>query len=65
MDVRAAMEAFQVIWNNPIIWFNFLVYPGDFSLHDDFSVNLNHLKGSGFDEIVFKLNYVHQAVMSG
>ena len=30
MDVGAAMKAFQVIWKNPIIWSDILIYPGDF-----------------------------------
>ena len=30
MDVGAAMKAFQAIWNNPIIWSDILIYPGNF-----------------------------------
>ena len=30
IDVRAAMKAFQVIWNNPLIWPDILIHPVDF-----------------------------------
>ena len=63
MDVGAAMKAFQVIWNNPLIWSAILIQPGDFHcLLMYFSVIGSYLKGSGFEEIIFKLSYIHQDV---
>ena len=55
MDVGAAMKAFQVIWNNPIIWSDILIHPGDFHcMLMFFSVFESYLKGSGFDGIIFQ-----------
>ena len=55
MDVGAAMKAFQLIWNNPIIWSDILLHPGDFRcMLIFFSVIGSNPKGSGFEEIVFQ-----------
>ena len=55
MDVGAAMKAFQVVWNNPIIWWDILIHPGDFHcMFMFFSVIRSYLKGHGIEEIIFQ-----------
>ena len=55
MDVGAALKAFQVISNNPIIWSDILIHPGNVHIMLMFlSVIGSYLKGSGFEEIIFE-----------
>ena len=70
MDVGAAMKAYQVVRNNPLIWFDILIHPGDFhAMMMFFSVIGNYLQGSGFEEIVFQAKMCTsgsiKAVMNG
>ena len=45
MDVGAAMKAYQVIWNNPELWSDIIIYLGDFhAMMMFFSVIGDYLK---------------------
>ena len=57
VDVGAAMKAFQVIWNNSILWSHISLHFGNFHciLMFVFLVIGSYLKGSGFEEIIFQV----------
>ena len=53
--VGAAMKAYEVIWNNAVLWSDIIIHLGDFhAMMMFFSVIGNYLEGSGFEEIVFQ-----------
>ena len=63
MDVGVATKAFQVIWNNPIIWSDILIHPGEFHCMLMFFRSLEViLKVVALRKSFFKLSYVHQDV---
>ena len=66
MDFGAAMKAFQVIWNNPIIWSDILIHPGDFHcMLMFFLVIRSRLRGSGFEEIIFQAKLCTSGCIKG
>ena len=62
----AAMKAFQVIWNNPIIFSDILIYPGYFHcMLMFFPVIRSYLECSGFEEIIFQATLFTSGCIKG
>ena len=66
LDIGAAMKAYQVVWNNPEIWTDIIIHPGDFhAMMAFFGVIGCYIKGSGFEEILFELDLCSSGSING
>ena len=60
------MKAYQVVWNNPEIWTDIIIHPGDFhAMMAFFGVIGCCIKGSGFEEILFELDLCSSGSING
>ena len=66
LDVRTAIKAFQVLWNNSQIWNDIIVHLGDFHAMMAFFGAIGcYIEGSGFEEIIFQVGLCSPGCIDG
>ena len=66
MDVRAAMNAYKVLWNFPMKFKNVMLHLGDFHfMKENFTVMGNLIAGSGFEDVVFQADLCSSGCLNG
>ena len=66
LDVGAAIKAYHVIWNNPVLWSDIIIHLGDFhAMMAFFGVIGLLVSGSGFEEVLFQAGLCSSGSITG
>ena len=66
LDVGAAIKPYHVIWNNPNLWSDIIIYLGDFhAIMAYFGAIGTFDSGSGFEDILFQAGLCSAGSLNG
>ena len=66
LDVGAAIKAYDVIWNNPLLWWDTIIHLGDFHAFCAFFGTIGtYIAGSGFEGVIFHADLCTSGSITG